>query len=165
MTLYDIDASLEELEALLVASGGEITPEMEEAYADLFAITREKLDAYAALIAEMEARAEVRTAEAKRLSVLAGRDHKAAARLRERMLWFFQQHGLKKEETARFTITLARHGGKAPLVIEVAPEDLPQQYQRVNIAPDTEAIRRALEAGQALPYARLGERGHSIRIR
>jgi hypothetical protein len=33
------------------------------------------------------------------------------------------------------------------------------------IEPDTEAIRAALDAGETLPFARLGERATSIRIK
>lgn len=42
---------------------------------------------------------------------------------------------------------------------------LPEQFQRVSIEADTKAIREALEAGQQLPFAHLGDRGSSLRIK
>ena len=119
------------------------------------------------MISEIEARAEVRIAEAKRLTELANSDKAKVRLLKERLKWFFALHNLKKVETARYKLSLAANGGKAPLVISdsILATDLPERFSRVTVEPNTTAIREALEAGEELDFARLGERGTSIRIK
>lgn len=125
-----------------------------------------KLDNYAALIAELEAKAEIRKREAKRLIDLAAADENRAKMLKERLKYFFETNNLKKVETNRYRLAVVKHGGKAPLILDesVTATELPERFQRVNIEPDTKAIREALEAGEDLDFARLGDRGSSVRI-
>jgi hypothetical protein len=115
----------------------------------------------------MQARAEVRKAEAKRLMALAAADEQRARLLKERLKWFFETHGLHTVETARYRLSLSKNGGKAPLILkdEIAPEELPECFQQVSVAPNTAAIRAALEAGEVLDFAQLGDRGTSLKIK
>jgi hypothetical protein len=125
----------------------------------------QKLDNYAALIADMEARAQVRRDEAKRLVDRARIDENKVALLKERLRIFFESHGLKTVETTRYRLTLAQNGGKLPLLVDVSVDDLPEEYIRLTKATALDAIRADLEAGKELPFARFGERGSSIRIK
>lgn len=126
-----------------------------------------KLDNYAALIAELEAKAEVRKKEAQRLAKLAASDEKKAAMLKERLKSFFEVNKLKTVETARYKLTLTKSGGKPPLILDdaISPTDLPKKFQKIQIEPDKTAIRAALDAGEELDFAHLGDRTSSIRIR
>ena len=166
--LFDISADLEALEELLYESGGDITDEdVEEAidaWFERLADERDqKLDNYAGLITELEARAEIRKAESKRLRDRASVDAKAAERLKDRLLYFFAKHDLKTVETTRYRLTRARAGGKAPVVIT---GDVPEDFQRVKIdvAPDKDKIREALESGEKLAFAALGDRSEYLKI-
>ena len=126
----------------------------------------EKLDNYAELICELTARAEARKQRAKELTDLAKADESLARRLKTTLQLFFEQHSIKRQDTDRHRITLAKNGGKAPVIFDdTSPEDLPKHYQAIVVKPDTDAIRADLEAGKQLPFARLGERGQSIRIK
>jgi hypothetical protein len=115
----------------------------------------------------MLARAEVRKAEAKRLIELASTEENRAKLLKDRLKWFFETHKVKTIETARYQLSLARNGGKAPLILKngVLPTELPEHFQRVSIDPDTAVIREFLEGGEKLNFAVLGDRGTSIRIK
>jgi hypothetical protein len=126
-----------------------------------------KFDGYAALITEMEARARCRKEEAERLAARARRDEEQAKFLKERLTQYFQRHGLGTVETARYRLTLTRNGGKTPVCLSVPPEELPEEFVRETVTrkADLEMIREALEAGQEIPGAALGERGSSVRIR
>jgi len=42
---------------------------------------------------------------------------------------------------------------------------LPERFQKVSIDPNTMAIREALERGESLEFAMLGERATSMRIK
>jgi hypothetical protein len=171
-TLYEIGEDIVALSNALDELGGDISdPEVAEAIDEWLLENRTnlaaKLDGYASLIRELEARADARKVEAKRLAELARYDENKANRLKERLRLFFEEQGMKKVETARFSLTLANNGGKIPVIVddEIAPEYLPEGYRRVKYEPDNDAIRAALERGESLPFAHLGDRGSSIRIR
>ena len=168
-TLFGISHDLEKLNDLLDESNDDA--EQQQLIAQWFETLGDerdrKLDGYAALITEMLARAEVRKAEAKRLTELAASDENRAKLLRDRLKWFFQAHNLKSINTARYRLLVATNGGKQPLIIDesVPVTQLPEQFQRVSIDPDTAAIRDALERGEKLGFAQLAERGTSLRIK
>jgi hypothetical protein len=160
-----IDALLEEL-------GGEIPDgEVGEAISALLDEHTEdlngKVDGYVALIAEYDARAEFRRRESKRILALAIDAERKAEMLRERLKLYFERTGRPKIETGRFVVSVVRNGGVAPLLMDVDPEKLPEEFRRevVTYRADSDAIRAALGRGEELPFARLGERGTSLRIR
>lgn len=125
-----------------------------------------KLDNYSALIVELQARAEVRKAEAKRLMELVAADENRAKLLKERLKLFFETHGLKSVETSRYKLNLAKNSTR-PLILDpdVSPTQLPEQYQKVTVEVNTTAIREALKQGEEIPFARFGEPGTHVRIK
>lgn len=91
-----------------------------------------KLDNYAALIRDREARAKARRDEAARITNLAQADDAAAKRLKDRLKAFFELHGLTKQQTPRYVLSVQANGGRPAVEVTVASHDLP-----------TESIRRA----------------------
>ncbi len=168
-TLLAISSDMERLEALLEESGGEVTPAVEEALAtwgsNLEGQMENKVDAYAALYQELTLRAEARAKEAKRLMAMAGAGGRAADFLKARLKMVFELHKIKKLETQRFTVSLVNNGGVAPL--EICEEAVPIEWcsPPADPPPDKARIRAALEAGELLSFAKLGERGTSLRIK
>lgn len=75
------------------------------------------------------------------------------------------------------TIKLVNNGGVAPLKYkvgdlilsskEVKIEDIPKEYRKTVVTEtvDGEKVRKALESGEKLDFAYIGERGKSIRIK
>lgn len=173
-TLYELSEDLAAINDLLTEVGGEITAEDVELIIDSWleeardALTG-KLDNYVSLIRQFEARADWRKKEAARLRERAEIDQSAADRLKARLKWFFEKHALERFDTPRFGISLAKNGGKTPIVyapvVESSPASLPEEFHKRTITADKEAIRAALERGEQLEFAALGERGRSIRIR
>ena len=167
-TLFDISTDLEKLNELLDDCGDDTQQQelLSQWFEQLGEERDRKLDNYAALMAEMSSRAAARKGEARRLQELAQSDENRVKLLKERLKWFFTTHQLKQLETARYKLSLSNNGGKRPLVLDdsIPVTQLPQQFQRLNVEPDTQAIREALEAGHHLPFAQLGERGQSLRI-
>ncbi|MBV9388075.1 MAG: siphovirus Gp157 family protein [Chroococcidiopsidaceae cyanobacterium CP_BM_ER_R8_30] len=168
-SLFQISDDLERLNTLLDDAGDDTQQqELLAGWFEQLGTERDrKLDGYAALITEMQARAEVRKAEAKRLMALATADEQRAKLLKERLKWFFETHRLKTVETPRYRLSLAKNGGKAPLILKegIEPEELPERFQEVSVAPNTAVIRAALEAGEVLDFAQLGDRGTSLKIK
>ncbi len=70
-------------------------------------------------------------------------------------------------QTERFRVSLARNGGKAPLDIRVGPDELPAWAvkRKTVVETDKDAIRARLDAGEALDFASLMDRGTRISIR
>ena len=168
-SLFNISEDLERLNELLDEVGNDAEQqELINNWLESVGEERDrKLDGYAALISEMQARADVRKAEAKRVLELAASDENRARLLKARLKTFFETHDIKTLETPRYKLSLAKNGGKAPLILDenLAVTSLPEQFQKVSIDADTAAIREALEKGESLTWARLGERGTSMRIK
>lgn len=171
MTLYEISQALNALYERIEELGGDVTDaEVEQVidgwFADLHEARDEKIDNYAALIRELQARAEARRAEARRLTDRARRDEEQAAYLQNRLAAFMNEQDLRTIETRRYRLTLARSGGPQPVVLKTDDaEALPPAFQRVKVSADLTAIREALERGEALDFAELGERSIYLRIR
>jgi hypothetical protein len=74
--------------------------------------------------------------------------------------------GQKKVLTnSGFAVTVVGNGGKKPMKLDDAA--VPPEFCKVipeQIVPDKDAIRKALEAGQSLPFAELQERGTRLSI-
>lgn len=168
-TLFSISDDLEKLNDLLDEVGDDSQQQIliNDWFEQLGNERDRKLDSYASLISEMIGRSAIRKAEAQRLMELVATDENRAKLLRDRLKWFFETHDLKTIETARYRLSLAKNGGKAPLIMDesVPVTTLPEQFQKVSINPDTTAIREVLESGKSLDFARLAERGVSMRIK
>jgi hypothetical protein len=166
-TLLDITDDIRALDDILAENGGDLSdPQIESVISEwedgLEADLENKLDAYAALITEWEARSEMRSVEASRLAKRAKIDAAAADALRRRLQYVFESRNLRPVETPRYRIALARNGGKRPLDIH---DEVPAEFLKITTSPDTERIRAELEAGKALPFAVLMERTNRISIK
>lgn len=59
--------------------------------------------------------------------------------------------------------SIASNGGALPLIVDDV--ELPDEYRSVEVKPNNEAIRDALDHGKELPFARYGERGVHLNIK
>ncbi len=169
MSLYQITSEISALQDLAHTHGAQ-SAEFDAALAEHVAALAEAFDAkaenYAALIRESEERAAVRTREAERLKALAATDERLAERLRETVKAAMQVTGRTTVQTDRFRLSVRQNGGKLPVVIE-DESALPAEFMVpvVTVKPDRDAIRTALETGNSVSGARLGERGTRLDLR
>lgn len=171
-TLWEIGDDMEALDALLEELGGDVSDEQVEAAIEAWFRENEanlaaKADGYCALIQRLKAVAAARKEEAERLEKRAKAGENNAKRLADRLKMFMSLHGLKKLDTARYTVSVVANGGAPPVEIDPGakiPDDLtrviPEQRE-----PDKKAIVAALQAGREVPGVRLGERGTRLAIR
>ena len=171
-TLLDIADDVVTLDDLLDEHEGDITGQEDAVAAFLFENDRalnEKVDGYAGLIKELEARAAARKAEADRIKELAKLDENRAKWLKERLLYAFDEMAITRVETPRFRVSTAKNGGKIPVVLDetATVATLPEAFVRTKVKrePDLDAMREAIEGGADIPGVRLGERGRGIRIK
>jgi hypothetical protein len=109
----------------------------------------QKLDNYAAFIESLKTYAEQRKFQADRMRMLARADENRVERLRELLRLYFERHDLTKFKTARFTIALQTNGGKRAMTVppswEQDPTLAPEQFRKVKVELDTDAIRAVVE--------------------
>lgn len=166
--LLQLSAEAQTLDDLLSQVENPDTPEVQALIARMLDLTAErekKVDAYCALIRELDLRAEARLAESKRLAERAKVNQNLADNLKERLQLALKTMGIKKLETERFTVSIAKNGGKAPM--ELKDAEVPDAYTTLEtvVKIDRERVRRELEAGAQLSFATLLERGERLTIR
>jgi chromosome segregation ATPase len=170
-TLLRISEDMAALDQLIEERGGDVTGIEEEIaawFSELGTARDQKIDNYCAFLRELELRISLRKAEAERLQARAKTDANTVEFLKARLKSFLEETNAGKIETERYTVSIAKNGGKLPLILHdpnVRAAELPPAYQRVSVDIDKEAIRADLEAGKVLPFAALGERGTRLSIR
>lgn len=182
VTLYQIEAEHAALEALLEEAGGEITPENEAAldafFAECTTNIEGKLNGYCELIRKFENDAVAAKARKDEFTKLLAVKENSAEYLRDRVKAFGVNTGLltvnakdgkkttpgRKINTPRWEIGIQKSGGSQKL--EMIPGvEVDDQFTKMVKVTDNEAIRDYLEAGGTLPFARLAERGVTLKIK
>lgn len=162
-------AAAEAYDLAAESAQGVVTPEVEEAEEayraaldSLVERLHDRADDIGATLTELRLLA-ARTREATRLLQLrAHRRDVMAERLFSTVQDAMEKAGLSRVTGLRHTLTIQANGGAQKL--EVNEAAVPAAYRKPG-EPDNAAIRRAIEAGEALPFARLAPRGRSLRVR
>lgn len=173
MSLYHITAEMQAVQDAFERCGGDgdsCDPEgavaMREHIDALVGAFDAKAESYAALIRNAESRAEARKAEATRILALSAADSRLATRLRQALMEAMQATGRTTVQTALFALSVRQNGGKRPVVVE-DEESIPEQFRIPTFGSklDRDALRDALESGESVPGASLGERGVRLDLR
>lgn len=122
----------------------------------------DKADAYAAIITAMSGDVDVISAEEKRLNDRKRAIENRISSMKQNLYTMMQITGRTKFKTALHSFAIQKNGGAAPIVWSEKP--VPAEWLKPG-EPNVIAIRKALEAGEELDFAALGERGESLRIR
>ena len=160
--LYEIVAELQEFAAQMEGM------EDEQAYRDTLEGLQGELDdkvsQWARCIKNLEGERDAIKAEGDRLTKRARSIDNEVKHMKETLLMYLKAAGVSKAGDTVIKASIVKNGGQAPLEIDLIPIDLPEDFQRITIDADKEAIRAALESGQVLEWARLAERGEHIKI-
>lgn len=122
----------------------------------------DKADNYAKIIKELEAKANARREEAKRLTENAKVFENRVKVLKSNLFNSMKQTKKTKFATDLFLFNIVKNGGKQALTID---GDVPEEYTKTIIENDTDKIRQALEEGKELSFAHLEPRSESLRIK
>lgn len=166
MTLYSLD--IEFMELLELAEDEDLDFQVLEDTLEAMAGEWEnKLDAYGIVRNELSMDVAKIDMEVKRLTEKKKRINGNITRINEAIMDSMRLHNTRKVEGEHFTWQIQKNGGKAPLIIDesVPVVDLPEKYQLWDVKANKEAIRKALEEGKELPFAFIGERGESLRLK
>jgi len=150
--------NLEESEARLDA----LLSQQEETY-DAYL---DKLDSIVALIKSRKQWAKIRQEESKRMAALAQTDLNTVAWLEKMLQAHMDCKGTTRLRTKQFNLSSCQNGGNPPIKLDdISVDELPTEFVKTSISPDKEAIRKALEAGKKLDFARFVGRGRHLRIK
>lgn len=161
-SLYELTTEYQALMDL----GDSADPEDQQAFLDtLEGLDFEvglKADSYAAVITLLNGRADVVDAEIKRLTAIKKAITDNVKRMKDTLHFAMEQMNKAEIKTDLHTFKIVKNGGVLPLIKD---GDVPQEYMVVTYTPDDKRIREALEAGEELGFAHLGERGTHLRIK
>lgn len=153
--------------ALLLELSDSDDPEDQEAFETsldgLTYMIGEKADQYAYVLDAINARQEAVKAEIDRLTRRKRAMENSVKRMKERIVEAMDTMGTTKVQTDLHTFSIQKNGGKQPLSVDEM--DVPDNYKKIILEIDNDKIRKALEAGAELPFARFLERGRQLRIR
>lgn len=172
LKLYEIANEYRRLADQLEAADtpDEMTQTIRDTMESLSFDFEDKAEAMAALVAEYEATIEGCWAEIRRLTGKAARAENAIDSIKKYLFAEMQYTGLRKVKAGTWNISIAKNGGKAPIVWKTEPDELdlgslPEKYVKRTETINASAVRETLEAGGFLSFAELGERGESLRIK
>jgi len=125
----------------------------------------DKADGYARIITQAKAEIDSIDAEIKRLTTMKKSRKNTVDRLKENLFNAMKETGKTKFKTDLFAFSIAKNGGKIPVVVDVETADLPDDLVNIVEKPDLDALRDYIERTGDLTYAHFGERGESLRIK
>jgi hypothetical protein len=163
MRLYDLPEELRLIEAEIEETGGEITDAVGERLARFESNLDSCVDWYGALIVESKGRASVLSEEIDRLRARQAMETKRADAIRERLKATLEAMGRDKVKAEVFTARIQRNGSPSTSV-NVPVANLPAKFTRTRLEVDTDAIKAAWKAGEALPEGVRVEVGTHLRI-
>lgn len=166
MNLFELTEDY--LKLLQLAEDPETDPEaLADTMEGIQGALEDKLDAYCYVVSQLDGDINTVDAEIKRLQEFKKGLANNKDNIKKNMYSSMIALGVRKIKTAKHALVIAKNGGKLPVVIydEVKPEDVPEEYRVTKYEFDKDAIRTALENNDFIPFAELGERGESLRIK
>lgn len=139
--------------------------ELEHVLAALDDEIEAKADAYASIIANITSDIEGIKLEEDRLKKRRQGLENRISSLKENLFNCMKETGKTKFKTERFSFNIAKNGGAVPVLLDVDVSELPDYLVIIKREADKKAIAKYIEETGDITYARLGERGESLRIK
>ena len=150
-SLYNITAEHRYLCAMLEESGGELTPEIEEALAINEEQLAVKAEAYAEMVNKYSNLAAIAKARKEQMAAAQAAAEKIAQRLKDRLCDAMVEFDTPKIESGFYRLSL--RSTKSVVVDDEAV--LPNAYRIVKTTVDKAAIKAAIESGEEVRGAHL----------
>ncbi len=171
MNLYEISQEWQELERLLMESGGELTEELEELLGELMTAEVDKIGGYLMVRANFKMLAEGAKAEADRLARKSKTALASIKRMEERLADYMESTGKDSIEHALGKVRL-QYASQAPFVMDVKTEELPLDFttERTIVDANKDALKLYLKSDSQKDretveaYCHFGEKSKFIRI-
>lgn len=168
-TLFEITEDFAQVESKLEAlddldNDAEAMSELMQWMTDLSNERAAKIDAYCWLIRKLESEADTAKQIAIQFREKADQRSNKVEMLKSLIMQHMKTLGHPKLFGKQFTVAIQKNGGSLPVEI-VDEHALPDEFCEFRRIPLKGAIRAAMESGQKIEGAVLGERGESVRIK
>ena len=144
LTLYQISDEQRRINAMLEETGGELTPELEEALAINEANFVQKADGYGHAILHYKAIIAAIKAEKDRLDAIKKTAENAVARMEERIVAAMQQFDKPKVEAATLKLSLRR----SERVVVDDENAVPADCKTIKVEISKTELKRHIKAGE-----------------
>lgn len=125
----------------------------------------DKADNYAKIMKNFEVEIAGLKAEEDRLKSRRKKLEDNISRMKQVLFDNMKMTGKVKFKTGLFSFTIAKNGGKIPVIVDVPTSTLADEFVIIEEKPNLEAIGKYLEANPKCQFAHFGERGESLRIK
>nr|DAZ24803.1 MAG TPA: resistance protein [Caudoviricetes sp.] len=161
-TLYDLQGKYASL--LELAEDGTTDPEvLADTMDSIVDAINDKAEGYAQVIRQIKADIEANKKERDRFEARIKSYQSNLGTISQRLVEAMNETNQRKIKTPLFTISVAKNGGKQPLSID--QDNLQADVFKVKREPDTDEIRKRLEAGEKVLGAELKPRGEHLLIK
>lgn len=125
----------------------------------------EKAENSAIVMKELEAEAAKLKAEEQRLKDRRTKVENNIKDIKQRLFDAMKMTGKEKFKTELFSFSIAKNGGKIPVIVDVETADLPDDLVTIIEKPNLDAIAAYLEKHPTSKYGHFGERGEHLNIK
>lgn len=164
MTLYELTGAYKALETEI-----ELNPEDAEGLKEILDQIDDdieiKADNYAKVIANKTADRKAIKDEIDRLTARMKSIDKGIDYMKQNLMESMKKTGKVKFRTSLFSFSVAKNGGKEPLVVDVTVDELPEELVKVTRDVNREALREYIIDTGDYSYGHFADRGESLRIR
>lgn len=159
-TLYDIKGEFLALYELALQEDDE------QAFLDTLESLKGELEVKAEGYAHVIKQLEMEEAECDRVQkAFQGKREqrtKSIKRMKEAIISALDVAGMEEISAGDYKFKIAKNGGVQPLKID---GEVPDNFTKIEVKPDNELIRKALNEGQDLEFAHLEPRGRHLNIK
>ena len=164
MNIYELNYQFKQI-ALMAEDPDVTADEIAEQLEALKGNLEEFADNAVKMIANLKADVTALKAEGERLMGKRRMKEARIASLEVALKQALELAGVRKIHAGTFDVSIARNGGKAPVVLTAELDQLPDEFFRTRREFDSEALRKYIEETGDIAYGYIGERGESVRIR
>lgn len=125
----------------------------------------DKAENTAIVMKELEAEAAKLKAEEQRLKDRRTKVENNIKDIKQRLFDAMKMTGKEKFKTELFSFSIAKNGGKIPVIVDVETADLPDDLVTIIEKPNLDAIAAYLEKHPESKYGHFGERGEHLNIK
>lgn len=159
-TLYQIQGEYLRLYDMVTEDDEALEDTLESLNLDL----SDKSEGYVAVIKQLEMESDECDRQIEYFQNKKKARQNSVKRLKEALLSAMDVANLNEIKAGSWVLKVAKNGGKTP--VEIPDESLvPENYMRIKYEIDKDLIRKALEEGKELSFAKLGERGRHLNIK
>ena len=162
-TLYELTNEYRDL--LDLAEDPDISPDvLADTLEGLEGELEIKAENYCKIIRQLEADQEAFENEKMHYEARALACKNSAQRMKNALKYAMDLTEKKSMDAGLFNLKVQANGGKQKLTLDIAPEELPVQFQKTKVEADAEGIREMLKT-ETVEWARLEPRGTHLVIK